>query len=193
MNVNEFYAFCNTVIEEYVKEILEEDKDIGCLTFNKRSLNNIYVHYEKKRVEVRKRYMQDSAKLVDRHKIAACMMYAILKAHVFKVERLISNVPEKLLLANEYLAFYVAINIVEMFKRAEKEYEFHEDYVLFFPIAYHINENYEQGTFVYNTCKSLSFIKNIKYFDVIAYSTIFFQLEKYTDTLLTLEKRGEMD
>lgn len=189
MNVNEFYTFCNSVIEQYIAEIVTEDKDVKCLTLNKRRIKNIYVHYEKKRIEVRKKYMQDFRKPVDRHKIAACMMYAILKSKVFKVNRLVSNIPEKLLLSNEYLAFYVAVNIVEMFKRAEDEYEFHEDYVLFFPPAYHVNTAYEEGTFVYNTCKSLSFIKNIKYFDVTAYSTILFQLEKYTDTILENDKK----
>lgn len=115
------------------------------------------------------------------------MIYAILKSRVFKINRLIPNIPEQLLLSNEYLAFYVAVNIIEMFKQNETEYNFHENYTLYFPAAYHVNEDFKEGTFVYNTCKGLSFIKRVNYFDVIAYSTIMFQLEKYTDTLLLYE------
>lgn len=188
MKVNEFYDFCDEVINKYIQEILEEDKSVQCLSFKKRKLSNIYVNYEKKRVKVRKKYMQDPNKPLDRHKIAACMMYAILKSPVFKVNRLISNIPERLLLSNEYLAFYVGLNIVEMFKRAETKYEFHKDYLLCFPVTYHVNEEYKEGTFVYNTCKALSYIKRIRYFDIFGYSTIFFLLERYTDTILLYEK-----
>ena len=189
MKIDVFREFCSEVIEKYINEILESDKDLKCLTLRKHNIDKIYIYYERKRIEVKKTYMQDPKKPLDRHKIASCMIYAILKSKVFKVNRLISNIPEKLLLSNEYLAFYVAINIVEMFKRAEEEYEFSKDYVLFFPKVYHINSQYEEGTFAYNTCKGMSFIKNIKYFDILAYSTILFQMESNTDTILSYDKK----
>lgn len=193
MKTDKFYRFCDSVIKNYITEILEEDKAINCLTYNEHRLNNVYVYYEKKRVELRRKYMNDSSKPLDRHKVASCMMYAILKARVFRVNRLVKNIPEKLLLSNEYLAFYVAINIVEMFKRAEKDDVFGEKYVLYFPKAYHIHAEYEEGTFVYNTCKSLFFIKKIKYLDVFAYATILFLLEKYTDTIMIHDKEVKRD
>lgn len=187
MKLSDFYTFCDNVIKKYCDEILKEDEGTHCLKFSEKKLNNIYVYYEQKRVEVKKYYMQDANKILDRHKIASCMLYAILKSRVFKINRLIPNIPTRLLLANEYLAFYVAINIVEMFKRTEKEYPFYENYLLIFPKTYHIHPDFKENTFLFNTCSGLSSIKNLKYFDIIAYSTILFQIEKYTDTILEYE------
>ena len=75
-----------------------------------------------------------------------------------------------------------------MYNRAEEGYEFSKDYILFFPKVYHINSQYEEGTFVYNTCKGMSFIKNINHFDILAYSTILFQMECNTDSILLYDK-----
>ena len=44
--------------------------------------------------------MSDAFKPIDRHKTAAGMMYAILRANVFKVNKSISCLPEPLRLAN---------------------------------------------------------------------------------------------
>lgn len=54
-------------------------------------------------------------KALDRHKVASCMMYAVLKSRVLKVNRLVSHLPNRLLMANEYLAVYVGLNIIEQY------------------------------------------------------------------------------
>ncbi len=189
MEIHDFYAIYDKIIKSYIEEILERDKSVNCLKLIKRRIQKIYVYYEQKRIEVRKQYMRNSNSPLDRHKIASCLAFAILKSRVFKVNRLKSNIPEELLLANEYLAFYVAINIVEMFKRFESDYKFNNNYILIFPKTFHEDSDHEENTFVYNTCKGFSFIKNLNYFDIIAYSTILFQLERYTDTILENDEK----
>ena len=186
MNINDFHILYNNVISIYIDEILDKDKEYNCLIFKKNRIDNIYIYYERKRLEIRKQHMQDPTKPLDRHKIATAIMYAILKSKVFKINKSIPNLPEELLLSNEYLAFYVGINIIEMYKRDDNQN--YKDYVLFFPKTYHSNNKNGMNTFVYNTCKGLSKIKNFKHFDCIAYSTIFFLLERHTDTILSYEK-----
>ena len=187
MELKEFQNIYETIISGYIKEIQETDT-LKCLTFRKSRIRKIHIYYERKRREIHTNYMQNPKGLIDRHKIASAFMYAILKARVFKVNRLVPDIPVELLYANEYLALYTAINIVEMFKRANKNFAFHENYTFYFPKTYHSNEHpYE--TFVYNTCRGMSLIKNIEFFDIFAYSTILFQLERYTDVILEYDQR----
>lgn len=110
MKYGDYENFYNIVIKGYIDELLEFDSQCKALTLNKKAYKAIYNYYEKKRIEIRTVYMTDSSKPIDRHKTAACMIYAILKAKVFTVNKFIPCLPEPIRLANEYLAFYVAIN-----------------------------------------------------------------------------------
>lgn len=126
---------------------------------------------------------------LDRHKVASCMIYAILKSKPFKVNRMVRNLPEKILLANEYLAFFVALNIVEMYKLDEmRDKGVESNYQIIIPRTYHEDDE-ENNTYESNFCKSLYYLsmENIKRYDVFAYADILFLLEKYTDTYLELK------
>ena len=83
-------------------------------------------------------------------------------------------------MANEYLAVYIAINIVEQYKRDELGKD--SEYKLIFPITYH-EENEKTCVYLNNLCKGLYYIKP-KHIDIFAYSTIFFFMEKYTDIIV---------
>ena len=127
---------------------------------------------------------------LDRHKVASCMIYAILKANPLKVDRMVRNLPEKVLLANEYLAFFVALNIIEMYKLDEmREKGVESSYQIIIPKTYHEDDE-ENNTYEGNFCKSLYYLsmENINKYDVFAYADILFLLEKYTDTYLELIK-----
>lgn len=127
---------------------------------------------------------------LDRHKVAACMVYAILKVSPIKVNMWISNLPEKIVLANEYLAFYTALNIIEMYKLDEfNDENIDRDYQIIVPRTYHEDEN-PQNTYESNLCKAWYYIKidNIEKFDTLGYANVFFLLEKYTDTYLKLKE-----
>lgn len=180
MELQYFYTLRKEIIEPYIEELLKQD-ECHCLTFHSNRIPLIYKFYEKKRLEIRKKYMKYPERPLDRHKIAAAMMYAILRSHVLSVNRLSAKgLPEKMLLANEYLALYVALNIVEMYK----EDELGANYEIIIPVVYHKKENSDViNEFISNTCIGLYNLKKLKYFDTLAYSTILFMLEKYTDTL----------
>lgn len=192
MTLEEFKNISENIILKYIDEILTSDT-IGCLIFRKNRIHKVYIYYERKRLSIHSQCMQNPTELIDRHKIGSIMLYSILRANIFKVDYLKKEIPDYLYFANEHLAFYVALNIVEMFKREEIDYEFHENYTLFFPKTYHVSKDHDNPTFLYNTCLGLSLIKNLKYFDIFAYSTILFQLEKYTDQVLIQDKNKEQE
>lgn len=191
MKFEDYDNFYQHVILGYINELREFDSQCHALTFNSGAYKSIYNYYEKKRIEIRNVYMSDASKPIDRHKTAASMMYAILRAKVFKVNRAISCLPEPLRLANEYLAFYVAMNIIEQYKRTDEidGKKLSENYQLIIPnTSYESQANQMTGevdnSFVSSICLTLANIKNLKYFDVFSYATVMFLLEKNTDNII---------
>lgn len=129
---------------------------------------------------VRCNYMSKKVDVaLDRHKVAACMMYAVLKAKPLMVSRKTPRLDEKLLLANEYLALYAALNILVMYKM--NQYQLREgEYEILFPDTYCNDLSNDYAT---NYCRTLYYVSigNLNRFDVFAHANILFLLEKYTD------------
>lgn len=192
---NDFYEKvinqCIIGIEAYAKDKIPNK---NCLSRRNNAQTKIYNNYQNKRDFVISNYMsKKSTVALDRHKVASCMIYAILKAKPIKVKRWVNNLPEKVLLSNEYLAFFVALNIIEMYKTDEKrENGIMDEYQIIIPKTYH-EDCSKNNTYESNFCKSLYYIsiKNMKQYDIFAYADILFLLEKYTDTYLELVKAKE--
>lgn len=186
MQNKDYNDFYDTVIKKCIDRIIENAESNECDYKESRCKRSIYKHYQIKRDYIKDKYMQKTAEAaLDRHKVAACMMYAILKVRPIKVNRYIWRLPEKILLANEYLAFYVALNIIEMYKKDELKEKLNSKdvkYEIIAPKTYHEGKD---STFESNTCRALYYIRlrGIERFDIFAYSSILFMLEKYTDTI----------
>lgn len=200
MKVEDFEDFCDKVIDNYIKEIKEYQKPYKCIRVSRLGRNSIFKYYQRKRDEIKNNYMEkpiENEKALDRHKVAACMMYAILKSKVLWVNRFVPNLPGRLLMANEYLAVYVGVNIIEQY-RIEDGKDGTES-KLIFPITYH-ETNPEESDYVVNLCKGLYYLRRrIRTMDIFAYSNILFFIEKYTDTIfnydaiIKFEKLNEHD
>lgn len=182
MKLEDYDDFCEKVILPYIEQIMlfaEDNNCKDCIKFNSRSLKKIYVYYQRKRDEIKYHYMALPARALDRHKVAACMLYAILESKVFRINKIRKTLPYQILMANEYLAAYIAINIIEQYKRDELGYS--SAYKLVFPLTYHEDDE-NSSAFLDNLCKSLYYIKPNQ-INIFAYSTIFFFMEKYTDII----------
>lgn len=179
----DYIDFFERVIRPCIDKIIEETAQYECCYRGEKCKQYIYSHYQNKRDFVKDKYMKKSeVAALDRHKVAACMMYAILKTKPIMVNRFVPDLPEKALLANEYLAFFVALNIIEMYKKDESEEKKPSEIVL--PKTYH-EDSEKNSDFLSNTCKALYYIRlqGIEKFDVFAYASVLFLLEKYTDTV----------
>lgn len=189
MRVEDFEDFCAQVIDKYIDGYREYQKDYKCLYECKFAKSRIFRYYQRKRDVIKNNYMEnpgDAEKSLDRHKVAACMMYAILKCRIWKVNRFVPHLPDKLLMANEYLAVYVAINIMEQYRIDDGKSA--SEYKIIFPITYHETSSGESD-YLSNLCKSLYYLRHkVWTMDIFAYSNIMFFLEKYTDTVLTHDK-----
>lgn len=187
MKKSDYDDFFSVVIQKCIDKVLDEAEPYQCAGERKNSQYRIYQYYQSRRDAVKDKYMDKKADVsLDRHKVASCMIYAILKAEPIKINRFIPNLPERILLANEYLAFFVALNIVEMYKKDESEEK--ENFEIILPRTYHETAENQQD-FLCNICKALYYVrlKGIEKFDVFAYSSILFLLEKYTDVVTAEE------
>lgn len=181
---NVFDFLFKDVIEKYYQEIkcIDDEKFNGkALRLNTKKIFLIYHFYESFRKDIRKMYMVKESKPMDRHKIAANLMISILKAKIIRVNRLIPDLPLELLLANEYIAFYVSVNIVEMYNRNAGL----SDYSIVLPATYIENEG--KTSYIENICKALYYTKHYKVSDILAYANVLFMLEMQTDIKLGID------
>jgi len=183
MKRDNYDSFYKEVVVGAINDIKKMEKqlmgDVEVLKI-KDCRKRIFQFYQKKRDYIRSNYMTKEYNVaLDRHKVASCMLYAVLKAKPFVVNRNV-KLDEKLLLANEYLAFYVALNIVENYRMSVDGKQEDECQILL-PETY--QEKIGSTDYLSNICRNLYFLSiyNVDKYDVLAYSNILFLLEKYTD------------
>lgn len=189
MTYNDFKEYFDKSIQKYyddIKFIDNKQFDGQAISLKKNRLKLVYLYYESFRKEIRKLYMSEESKPMDRHKIASNMMCSLLKAKIINVNRLIPHLPLELLLANEYIAFYCAINIVELYKSDLTK----KKYCLILPPTY-IDDEDDNKSYTENVCKALYYSKKFTINDIFSYANILFMLECYTDTLLKSGKEQE--
>lgn len=170
---------------EQLSEQLMGDKNVLKRKKEKKYKEQIYKFYQKKRDYIRSNYMtKEYYAALDRHKVASCMLFAILKAKPFQIDRT-KKLDERLLLANEYLAFYAALNIIENYRISVNGMN-ETDCQILLPETY--QEKAGSTDYLSNICRNLYFLSiyNIEKYDVLAYSNILYMLEKYTD--ISIEK-----
>lgn len=108
------------------------------------------------------------------------MMYAVLKSRVLKINRFIPHLPHRLLMANEYLAVYVGLNIIGQYRISDGLEEPESRLIL--PVTYHEIDS-EESDFPDSFCKALYYLRyRLRNMDIFAYANILFFIEKYTDT-----------
>lgn len=180
-----FDFFANDVIYKFYEELKKIDSGkFGnkAIKFERKRLSLVYLYYESFRKNMRKMYMTVESKPMDRHKIASAMMFSILKARLVKVNRLVPDLPLELLLANEYIAFYCAVNIIEIYRRDMGA----EEYSVLFPDTYIENEG--EMSYLENTCKALYYTKSYKMSNILLFANALFMLERFTDEALGIKE-----
>ncbi len=121
MTAEKFDEIWFSIIEPISKNIC---KDVDFFSIRKNAKKNVFRHYINIKETVKKHYMSNKQQNIDRHKIAACLMKAILEVyplrlsimHVIKLWHSKKHLEEKYIYANETLAFYSGLSILENFK-----------------------------------------------------------------------------
>lgn len=144
----------------------------------KAAKQRIYNLYQRKKTFLKKNYMADSTTHLDRHKVAACMMYAIIVArpvkmrigrlwHHFRTGKVISW---QYVMSNEYLALLTALAIICSFEQYDKNQN-DRNCTITIP-------NTKNGEdYIYNTCLDLYLARKTKNINVLTFANVFFLLE----------------
>ena len=172
---NEIYN--NAIIK--LKNELDPD-NITKLKFS--SYNKLFSKYQFSREYIKKYYMENPNENIDRHKIAACMMYSIIDIYPCyvplseKIKMLCSKKRFSLEIAyiNEYIAIYTALSILDNFYEQDKkegklDARRHKIYI---PETFSDDYGY-----IFNMCVDLRFAKMRNKMNILTYSNILFLLE----------------
>lgn len=143
----------------------------------------VYKIYQKEKTYLKKNYMQNPNTHLDRHKIAACMMYAIVMVQPVRIRKMCiwnkfinkEKFEPRYLMLNEYLGVYTALSIVESFRQYEDSLE--DGKVLFKRngICQPVTTNGED--YIYNTCLDLYLSRKNNNINILTFANVFFLLE----------------
>lgn len=172
MQLEKFNEIHEEIIKPLVRELLDDEYNTcnKCLSLKKDYEKKIYKQYEKLRREVKRKDMCAEVEYIDRHKIGACMMWAIILVSPISVKTTLQDIPERMIFANEGLGFYTAICLLESFSE-EKNLR------IYFP---HVDSDMDTDIPVYvrNTCIDLFKTKLEHKYNVLTFSNVLFLLEE---------------
>lgn len=182
MKADKFDELWENVVLPIYKEMNKE----GILSLKRSARKRVYKEYQRKKTYIKQNYMKNENTHLDRHKIAACMLFAIMKVYPIRVK--LSAVWEKYCakerfgkeyeLLNEYLSLYTAFSIIESFRGYEASVT-EEEYPAkgFLRNKISLPETSNGQDYLYNTCLDLYFSKQKKCINVLTFSNVFFLLE----------------
>ena len=103
-----FDFYCENGIKEVIKDFCNTYSSVVVLPNYQELIWNEYVFFNE---FCKREYMKESDHRLDRHKVVACYMYAIEKAHVlFVTDALVQGDPSNIML-NERLSFTVGMSL----------------------------------------------------------------------------------
>lgn len=181
MTNEKFEDIWENIILKLIKEIIPQED----IYIARRSQKRIYKEYQKQKTFLKLNYMENQHTHLDRHKIASCMLYAIVKVQPVRVKKLSickmyfskKIYDPKFLLLNEYLGLYTAFSIVESFRMYEKSIEKN----MVFPragICQPLTSNGED--YIYNTCLDLYLSRKRNNINILTFANVLFLLETGT-------------
>lgn len=161
---------------DQVEKDFSKYKNYFIIKRDKKAVSRIWKLY-KKQCDLVYSHMDFRVTALDRHKVASCFMYAILKYKFVRLNLYKISLPEDLLMVNEYLAATVAFNMVAMYHRKDGD----EDFEIILPKT---NTGIGARNDDYLLCliKALYFIPSLRHYDAFAYANILFLLERYSET-----------
>jgi len=178
-----FNEFWNTALKPYIEYELSRNRLYQVLdtteNFSKfrRDIESIY---NAARDDIKRNFMKDSEKLLDRHKVPACLYFAIASTPLIKV---LGGSVEKDMVVNAGLAFHAAASTLLSFMANEANAEYKrylENNGLQFPQCKNLDSN---ESYLVQTIKTLCHAQKQNKMDILMLANTFFMLECHTDSV----------
>jgi len=184
-----FSEFWDIALKPYIKYELSKNSlyQVYDTTENfSKARRDIESLYNTARDDIKKSFMKNHEKLLDRHKVPACLYFAIANATLIKV---LGGSSEKDMVVNAGLAFHVSISALLSFmvNGADSEYKSYlETNGLQFPQSKNLDSN---ESYLVQTIKTLCHAQKRNKMDILMLANIFFMLEAHTDSAYISTKR----
>lgn len=104
-----YEKYYSEIIVPMIKEYCDSNAGVIVIPSVK---EKIWTHYEEFNNHCKNSYMRDKSKLLDRHKVVACYMYAILRANPMICTLAFQNGDNSSLLLNERLALCFGMTLL---------------------------------------------------------------------------------
>jgi hypothetical protein len=174
------------VFERIESEILDKvfGRDIGVgVVLNPTNRRAIKTHYESTREFVRSQMLLHGKRdfLIDRHKVASCLLWGVLKARPF-------NIPEgdqtiMVRLANERAALSAAVAVIQSFMRTEAKEKADVKITALCNKSFKYPETYFETSdglpYPYHVYRAMYQAKQHDKFEPFVWANLLFVLEKY--------------
>lgn len=159
------------IMEPLLKELRDDEYNVRrkCLSVKRDYEKKIYKQYERLRKDLKSKDMCEESQYIDRHKIASCLLGAIVLVSPVTVKTTLQDIPERMIFANEGLGFYTAICVLESFCK--------EEIHILIPEVEESGQ-YDMPMYVRNICIDLFKLKIEHKYNVLTYSNILFLLEE---------------
>lgn len=176
----EFEKIWQDIVAPLVKE-LRNDYNLR-LRYPLRAIKRfVGYYYQRNALLFLNSYMEADAEKIDRHKIAACIVKAILIVRPLslrldkglKVLFRLDKVSETVMLANQYLALSVAITVLDGYIAADDTKELKHRIIVPEPFPE------DDSDYLRDVCLDL-YHTNAKRINIVTYANVFFLLEKYS-------------
>lgn len=179
----------NPTIQDYQKRFAE-------VTVSYNAQEIIWQEYVQFNHYCKQHYMKDSMGRLDRHKVCACYMYAIVKAGVLRCNLADSDTEEKYLALNENLAITVGMSLLrayvlssvdtseELSSEQKALYKSRIDGGIIFPDCNH-------GVYRENFASELHYTAEERNYNILSLANTLFLLEIHTLQTEAVHKQGK--
>lgn len=156
----------------------------------------IWQEYVRLNCHCKEYYMRDVGGRLDRHKVCACYMYAIIKASVLSCRLAEGNTEQRYLALNENLAITVGLSLLRAFvissidnskELSKEEKDFYQSRIdggIVFPQCNH-------GVYRENFASELHYTNEERNYNVLSLANTLFLLETHTLQIEAVSKQGK--
>ncbi len=184
-----FDEIWNTILKPYIKYELSQNSSyqVSDTTENfSKARRDIESSYNTARDGIKSNFMKDPKKLLDRHKVPACLYSAVANTSLIKV---FGGSVEQDRLANAGLAFHVSISVLLSFmiNGADTDYK---QYLKKNGVQFPRGKNVDSTeSYLVQTIITLCHAQKHNKLDILMLANIFFMLEAYTDLVYASGKK----
>lgn len=175
MRVETFDIIWKDGIVKKGREIV--DRNVGKVEFDEKSKDRILNEYNKLRDYCKISYMRNPDGLLDRHKVCACLIIAIIKSSPL-IDVANEGISEMKTIYNENLAMSIGLSLLNNYILTANQHD--KEYLKIFSEGFRFPETSRDTRYQELLCLMLHYDIGHNNYSILALANILFLIEEYT-------------